>query len=188
MELQIKTAIRLFRSTRGEKRGVLLTKWGCYYLHNEQYRTISCYSVDLHSSVEQIPLCMTPCELFVGTAGNQLFFAAGDDDYCNVSRLYVRFRIANSKLHGACFYNQTKACFAIFESPDARALLKALNADTLNERKKREPCEALLSEFQQEKTRENTEFLSALREGNPELFAGEGADRSDQNTSDFGKN
>ena len=188
MEIQIKTALRLFRSTKGEKRGILLTKWGCYYLHNEQYCTISCYSVDLHSPVEQILIGMTPCELFVGTAGDQLFFAAGDDDYCNISRLYVRFRIADSKLHGACFYNQTKACFAIFESPEARALLEALNADALHERKKREPCEALLSEFQQEKARENTEFLSVLREGNPEWFAEESAARSNRDASDFDDN
>ena len=188
MEIQIKTALRLFRSTKGEKRGILLTKWGCYYLHNEQYCTISCYSVDLHSPVEQILIGMTPCELFVGTAGDQLFFAAGDDNYCNISRLYVRFRIADSKLHGACFYNQTKACFAIFESPEARALLEALNADALHERKKREPCEALLSEFQQEKARENTEFLSVLREGHPEQLAGEDAARSEPKTSDLSIN
>ena len=184
MEIQIKTALRLFRSTKGEKRGILLTKWGCYYLHNEQYCTISCYSVDLHSPVEQILIGMTPCELFVGTASDQLFFAAGDDNYCNISRLYVRFRIADSKLHGACFYNQTKACFAIFESPEARALLEALNADALHERKKREPCEALLSEFQQEKARENTEFLSVLREGHPEQLTGEDASCSAQTDSD----
>ena len=184
MEIQIKTALRLFRSTKGEKRGILLTKWGCYYLHNEQYCTISCYSVDLHSPVEQILIGMTPCELFVGTAGDELFFAAGDDNYCNISRLYVRFRIADSKLHGACFYNQTKACFAIFESPEARALLEALNEDALHERKKREPCEALLSEFQQEKARENTEFLSVLREGHPEQLTGEDASCSAQTDSD----
>ena len=188
MEIQIKTALRLFRSTKGEKRGILLTKWGCYYLHNEQYCTISCYSVDLHSPVEQILIGMTPCELFVGTAGDQLFFAAGDDNYCNISRLYVRFRIADSKLHGACFYNQTKACFAIFESPEARALLEALNADALHERQKREPCEALLSEFQQEKARENTEFLSVLREGHPEQLAGEDAACPARKAADFGKN
>ena len=58
------------------------------------------------------------------------------------------------------------------------------DADALNERKKREPCEALLSEFQQEKARENTEFLSVLREGNPERFAEEGAACSTRDASD----
>ena len=66
---------------------------------------------------------------------------------------------------------------------EARALLEALNADALHERKKSEPCEALLSEFQQEKARENTEFLSVLCEGHPEQLAGEDAARSARNPS-----
>lgn len=126
---RILAALRQYEQESREKRAVLLTSTGGYYLFDQQFCEISEYELSLSGKELHVQGASVPCGIFLGVVGNTLQWAATNTDYFQPDRMSLIFHIVLDKeselLRGILFARRQTAYLSLFTDPDMEELYRA---------------------------------------------------------------
>lgn len=126
---KLSAALRQYEQEQREKRAVLLTPDGGYYLFDRQFCGIQEYELSLSGKELQIQGTSVPCSIFLGVVEDTLKWAVKDTGDFHLDRLSLIFHIAleddSNLLRGILFAQQQKAYLSLFSNPDIEALYRA---------------------------------------------------------------
>lgn len=122
-------ALRQYEREQREKKAVLLTPGGGYYLFGRQFCGIQEYELSLAGEALQIQDTSVPCGIFLGVVENKLQWTVKDTGDFQLNRLSLIFHIAleddGDLLRGILFARQQTAYMSLFTDPDIEKLYRA---------------------------------------------------------------
>lgn len=162
---RILTALRQYEQEPREKRAVLLTPTGGYYLFDQRFCGISEYELSLAGKELYVQGSSVPCGVFLGVVGNTLQWAATNTDHFQPDRLSLIFHIALDEerelLRGILFARCQTAYLSLFTDPDMEELYRAVSIPT-SESTPENVISEDLSAYAQDCARRDLHKLTAL--------------------------
>lgn len=162
---RILSALRQYEQEPREKRAVLLTPTGGYYLFDQRFCSISEYELSLAGKELCVQGTSVPCGVFLGVVRNVLQWAATDTDNFQSDRLSLIFHIAlgeeSELLRGILFARHQAAYLSLFTDPNMEELYRAVSIPTLESTSENTISEDL-SAYAQDCARRDLHKLTAL--------------------------